>query len=142
MPVLVGYAALQDPSKPWFTAVLMSALVIIWIPEHIWSLALYFKEDYSRVNVPMLPVVVSEKTAVRTIGLTSILTVAFSILLYFVGIFGIIYLATAIVLGGFMLAFSIWLLFDPTKDRSWQLFKYSSPYLMLIFIGMMIDSVL
>ena len=142
MPVLVGFAALPSPEKSWLTAGLMSVLVILWIPPHIWSLAIYFKDDYARVNVPMLPVVVGEKTAVRIIGLTSILTVAFSVALHFVGLFGVIYLITALVLGAIMLALSVWLLTNPSRKRAWTVFKYSSPYLTVIFIGMLIDSLI
>ena len=126
MPVLIGYSAITTPETSWLTAVLMSALVIIWIPAHIWSLALYFKEQYKKVNVPMLTVVTDEKLSIRYIAIASIITIIFTLALYFIGVFGIIYLIFAGITGGIMLILNIWLLVSPTRKRAWTIFKYSS----------------
>ena len=129
MPVLIGYSAITTPETSWLTAVLMSALVIIWIPAHIWSLALYFKEEYQKVNVPMLTVVTDEKLSIRYIAIASIITVIFTLALYFIGVFGIIYLILAGIIGGIILILNIQLLVAPTRKRAWTIFKYSSPLL-------------
>ncbi len=142
MPVLIGYSAITTPETSWLTALLMSALVIIWIPAHIWSLALYFKEEYKKVNVPMLTVVTDEKLSIRYIAIASIIIVIFTLALYFIGVFGIIYLILAGIIGGIMLILNIWLLVAPTRKRAWTIFKYSSPYLYIIFMGMIIDSLI
>ena len=142
MPVLIGYSAITTPETSWLTAVLMSALVIIWIPAHIWSLALYFKEQYKKVNVPMLTVVTDEKLSIRYIAIASIITIIFTLALYFIGVFGIIYLIFAGITGGIMLILNIWLLVSPTRKRAWTIFKYSSPYLYIIFMSMIIDSLI
>ena len=142
MPVLIGYSAITTPETSWLTAVLMSALVIIWIPAHIWSLALYFKEQYKKVNVPMLTVVTNEKLSIRYIAIASIITIIFTLALYFIGVFGIIYLILAGITGGIMLILNIWLLVSPTRKRAWTIFKYSSPYLYIIFMSMIIDSLI
>ena len=142
MPVLIGYSAITTPETSWLTAVLMSALVIIWIPAHIWSLALYFKEQYKKVNVPMLTVVTNEKLSIRYIAIASIITIIFTLALYFIGVFGIIYLIFAGITGGIMLILNIWLLVSPTRKRAWTIFKYSSPYLYIIFMSMIIDSLI
>ena len=142
MPVLIGYSAITTPETSWLTAVLMSALVIIWIPAHIWSLALYFKEEYQKVNVPMLTVVTDEKLSIRYIAIASIITVIFTLALYFIGVFGIIYLILAGIIGGIILILNIQLLVAPTRKRAWTIFKYSSPYLYIIFMVMIIDSLI
>ena len=142
MPVLIGYSAITTPETSWLTALLMSALVIIWIPAHIWSLALYFKEEYQKVNVPMLTVVTKEKLSIRYIAIASIITVIFTLALYFIGVFGIIYLILAGIIGGIMLILNIQLLVTPTRKRAWTIFKYSSPYLYIIFMVMIIDSLI
>ena len=142
MPVLIGYSAITTPETSWLTAVLMSALVIIWIPAHIWSLALYFKEEYQKVNVPMLTVVTDEKLSIRYIAIASIITVIFTLALYFIGVFGIIYLILAGIIGGIMLILNIQLLVAPTRKRAWTIFKYSSPYLYIIFMVMIIDTLI
>ena len=139
-PALIGYVAVSNTID--LTSLLIAALVVLWIPGHIWTLALHSKEDYARAKVPMLPVVVSERVAVRCIASTSILMVAFSIGIYFVGAFGILYLTTATILGAVALAVNFWLVVKPTKERAWIGFKLSSPYLALIFIAMMLDKLI
>jgi len=141
MPVLVGYFAVSSPIIPLVSALFMGFLVFFWIPEHIWSLALRFREDYEAAKIPMLPVVLSETLSVRLIAATSILMVGFSLLpaVYPSLHFGLIYLLTAGILGAAMLALNFWLLSKPSKQRAWTVFKYSSPYLFFVFIGMMAD---
>ena len=45
MPALFGWAVVQG-NVTW-TAVLISLLVITWTPNHIWNLAIRYREDYS-----------------------------------------------------------------------------------------------
>ena len=61
----------------------MGALVFVWIPMHIWALTLHFKEDYNKVNVPMLTAVRSEKASVRIIAGTTLMMVLFSVVPFF-----------------------------------------------------------
>jgi protoheme IX farnesyltransferase len=55
---------------------------------------------------------------------------------------GGIYLWTAIASGALMIALSIWVIFKPKEQASWTLFKFSSPYLSVLFIALMIDTAL
>jgi protoheme IX farnesyltransferase len=139
-PALIGYTGIAGGIS--LEAILVASLVMIWIPAHIWSLSLRFKDDYSKVKVPMMPVITSNSTAIRIISLSSILLVAFSLVPYMFRIFGPIYLASAIVLGAGIIYLSIKLLFVPTEERAWTLFKFTSPYLAIIFVAMMVDTVL
>tara|TARA_B100000949_G_scaffold234672_2_gene254483 strand:- start:198 stop:1106 length:909 start_codon:yes stop_codon:yes gene_type:complete len=134
MPALIGYTAISKTIV--LEGLLISALVFIWIPAHIWSLSLRFQDDYSKAKIPMLPTVVSLKTSIRLIALSSIILVIFSLMLYQIGT---IYLITAIITGIIILFSSLKLLLEPTKERSWKLFKISSPYLAVLFLAMIID---
>lgn len=136
-PTAIGYVAVTNTID--LTCLLMAALVVLWIPGHIWTLALYAKEDYAKAKIPMLPVVVDEKVAVRCIAATSLLMVAFSIGIYYVGAFRWIYLLMAAILGAVVLVLNFWLVIKPSKERAWIGFKLSSPYLALIFIAMILD---
>ena len=140
MPVLIGYVAITNEIT--FFALFMAALVIVWTPTHIWSLALHSKEDYSKVNIPMLPSVVSEKTAVRIISIASILMVFFSLVPIFFYSLGLIYIFSAVILGAVILALNTWLFLKPTKEISWIVFKASSPYLGLIFTSLIFDTLI
>lgn len=141
MPVLVGYFATSNPIIPLYTAIFMGFLVFFWIPEHIWSLAIRFRDDYSKARIPMLPVVVSEKTSVQIIAITTIIMVFYSLLpIYFSTLgFHAIYAVTISVLGAFMLGLNLWLLRAPSPQRAWTVFKISSPYLFFAFIGIVVD---
>ena len=135
VPALIGYTAVSKTLT--LEGLLIATLVFLWIPAHIWSLALRFKDDYAAAKIPMLPVVVNLKTSIRLIALSSILLVIFSLLLYNIGP---IYLVTAIISGIVVLITSIQLVIDPTTQRAWKLFKITSPYLAIIFLAMIIES--
>ena len=140
VPAAIGFFSVATTGKPWILGLVLGILVVLWIPTHIWSLALRVREDYARAKIPMLPVVVSEKVAVRCIGSTSLLLVAFTLLPQVVKSFGIVYLIAAASFGAVMLALNFWLIAKPDKSKAWLVFKFSSPYLAFIFIAMMVDS--
>jgi protoheme IX farnesyltransferase len=131
MPVLVGYSAIAGTVTP--VALYMSALVIVWIPTHIWSLAIFNREDYEAAKVPMLPVVFGNRVASICIAGTSALLAAFSIAIFLFTPVSIYYTVTAIVLGGLVLLYSARLVLYQSKETAWTLFKLTSPYLTIIF---------
>ncbi|MEM2855945.1 MAG: heme o synthase [Candidatus Nitrosocaldaceae archaeon] len=137
-PALIGYVAASIQNIE--LGLILAGLVFLWTPTHIWSLAMRVKDDYARAKVPMLPVVMKEDIAIRIISIATLIMVVFSILPVFWGYFNIIYLVTSIVLGVIISVMSIVLVIKPTPNRSWQLFKFSSPYLTIIFIFMAIDA--
>ena len=138
-PALIGYVAVTTQNIE--IGLVMAGLVFLWIPTHIWSLALHVKKDYTRAGIPMLPVVSSEQKSVRVIAGTTLMMVVFSILPFFFNQFGLIYLITATVFGAAMVALSIWLLVRPSEKASWTVFKFSSPYLTALFIAFIIDAI-
>jgi len=137
MPVLVGYSAVADSVSP--LAIYMAALVIVWIPTHIWSLALTVKDDYEAAKVPMLPIVYGERVGVMCIAATSALLAGFSIAIFLVTSVSLFYTVSATVLGALVLGYSAKLAIDKKVDTAWTLFKITSPYLTLIFIVVVLD---
>ena len=146
-PPMIGWVAVSM-SDLWTMGLAMAGLVFIWIPMHIWALTLHFKDDYNKVNVPMLTAVQSEKTSARVIAGSTLVMVLFSIAPFFLTtesgeeIVGGVYLWTAIISGALMIALSIWVIIKPKEQASWTLFKVSSPYLTVLFIALMVDSAL
>jgi heme o synthase len=138
VPALIGYIAVTTQNIE--IGLVMAGLVFLWIPTHIWSLALHVRKDYQKAKVPMLPVVIEEKRAVRIIAITTLIMVLFSILPFFFNQFGHIYLVTATIFGAIMLGLSLWLLLKPTEKASWTVFKFSSPYLTAVFIAFIVDA--
>lgn len=137
-PALIGYVAVTTQNIE--IGLVMASLVFFWIPTHIWSLALHVKKDYTKAGIPMLTVISSERKSVRIIAGTTLIMVIFSILPFFFGQFGLIYLITASIFGTVMVLLSIWLLVKPSEKASWTVFKFSSPYLAALFIAFMIDA--
>jgi protoheme IX farnesyltransferase len=137
IPVLSAWAAVTGSID--LVALLMAAVVVLWIPNHIWNLAIYHADDYRRVQVPMLPAVVSLEKTTRCTMATVVLMYLVSLALYFVGGFGPIYLITALGFGLFMTVSNFVLALHPSRDKAWVMFKISSPYLFVLFMAMTLD---
>jgi protoheme IX farnesyltransferase len=138
MPVLVGYTAVAGAITP--IALFMSALVIVWIPTHIWSLAIREREEYRAAKIPMLPVIVNERVATVCIAFTSSLLVVFSLAILAVpDAASPFYVVSAAGLGAAILGYSIKLAIDRTQKTAWTLFKLSSPYLTIIFMVIVLN---
>ena len=146
-PPMIGWVAVSM-SDLWTMGLAMAGLVFIWIPMHIWALTLHFKEDYNKVNVPMLTAVQSEKTSARAIAISTVVMVLFSIAPFFIttqsgeAMVGAVYLWTAIASGALMVGLSAWVIVKPMEKAAWTLFKFSSPYLAVLFIALMVDTAL
>ena len=141
LPVLFGWsAATAGPiGSISLLPVLMAGLVFLWIPIHIWFLAVTYRSDYAKVGVPMLPVVIGSVPAIRLIVIFSMIFFPFSIGVYLLGHFGLVYGIVALVGGLVTLIGSVWVLYKPTETNAWKMFKISSPYLFLLFLAMIID---
>ena len=137
LPVLFGWAAVTGNIS--LEALLIGAIVVLWIPNHIWNLAIFYSDDYQKVSVPMLPAVFELRKTLRCILATVLLMYIFSILLYFLGPFGPLYLGVALVSGLLISLGNIYLVLRPSRERAWNMFKLSSPYLFLLFAGMVLD---
>ena len=140
LPAMFGWSAVTGTVS--LLSILLAGLVVLWIPSHIWSLAIFSKEDYSRAGVPMLPVVMEEKAALRCIVATVVLMIPFSLAVYWKGGFGWIYAVSALVLGTVVMLLNVHLFVHPTRRNAYRAFKVSSPYLFLLFLSMVIDKVL
>jgi protoheme IX farnesyltransferase len=99
-PVLVGWAAVTNTVA--IPALVLFAVIFLWTPPHFWALAMKFKEDYARANVPMLPVVASPAAVTRKIVQYSYAMVAATLAL--APYAGWLYTAAAVGLGAWFLA--------------------------------------
>ncbi len=135
-PVLVGWYTVTSSFSilPWF----LFALVVVWIPVHIWSLAYRYRGDYEKAGIPMLPVVYSDKISAACISFSAILLVVFSIIPYFLGENSTTYILVVAVLSAPLLIFAALFMKERNNKSSFNLFKYSSPYLAIVFTLFMI----
>ncbi|HEY9725754.1 MAG TPA: heme o synthase, partial [Chroococcales cyanobacterium] len=136
IPALVGWAAVTGELS--WTAWLLFAIVFLWTPPHFWALALMIREDYAKVGIPMLPVIVGEAPTTRQIWYYTLVVVPVSLLLiYPLGSSGVVYGAIALLLGSIFLQKAWQLLQAPTdKQLARSMFKYSILYMMLLCTGM------
>ena len=141
MPVLIGWAAVTD-SLSWAPLALF-LVVFFWTPPHYWPLSLRYRDDYVAAGVPMLPVLAEPMTVMRHILGYSMLMIAASLSLIWLGPMGPVYTVTAAVLGAVFLAevVRLWVsvmrgVADPAPMR---LFHGSITYLAVLFLAVGID---
>jgi protoheme IX farnesyltransferase len=137
-PPLVGWAAATGSID--LTAIYLFLIVFYWTPPHFWALALLKQADYGRAGVPMAPLVWGERETMDQMLWYTVLLVALTVLPVAYGAFGIVYLASALALGGTLL----WGVIRMRQarqwtGRAWWVYKYSLLYLALLFVAMVVD---
>jgi heme o synthase len=139
MPVLVGWAAVTNRLD--VQAFILFAIVFYWTPPHSWALALLVNNDYAEAKVPMMPVARGPEVTRIQILLYSIQLVVLTLLPWPFKMLGPFYLITAVLLGGGLLFEGIRLLRDTSKQQARRTYKYTTMYLALLFLAMIIDQV-
>jgi heme o synthase len=137
MPVLVGWAAVTGSLAP--QAFILFAIIFYWTPPHSWALALLVNADYTKAQVPMMPVAHGEQAARVQILLYSLQMIALSLLPVPFRMLGLFYLGAVVLLGGGMIYESVRLLQQKTNAAARRTYKYSTFYLALLFLAMIID---
>jgi protoheme IX farnesyltransferase len=137
-PPLVGWAAVTGTID--LTAVYLFLIVFYWTPPHFWALALLKQRDYTKANVPMAPLVWGERATMDQMLWYTVILIGVTILPFTFGAFGIIYLASAVVLGLLLLQGIVRM--RAAKEwtaPAWWVYKYSLLYLALLFVAMAVD---
>jgi len=137
VPPLVGWAAATGSLEP--AAFLLFAIVFYWTPPHFWALALLIKDDYARTGIPMLPVVDGEAETRRQILLYGWLLLPITMLPFAVGLFGAVYVVSALALDALFLGLCVRLYRRADRRSALVLFHYSLAYLALLFVAMAVD---
>ena len=138
-PPVLGWTAVAGSAGIEY-ALLLFLIVFIWTPPHFWALAIHRVEEYKKVGVPMLPVTHGlEYTRTQILLYTALLFVV-TLLPYLTGMSGIIYLASAVVLGLIFLGYAIKICREPENPKiAFSTFKYSVNYLMILFVALLVD---
>jgi protoheme IX farnesyltransferase len=137
VPVLIGWSSVTN-GIGWAPVVLF-AVMFYWTPPHFWALAIKYKDDYSRADVPMLPSVSSLKTTATRILLYTLLLWGLTLVFAPVAHMGVVYLGASIVLGAAFTWFAVRLLVDPSTKAAMRVFTYSITYVTLLFGAMALD---
>jgi protoheme IX farnesyltransferase len=138
MPAMGGWLA-QTGSID-LGAILVSLLVLLWIPMHIWYIATYYLDDYKQANIPMLPVVVGPSKAAIGIIISILLMEIDVIIMYALRMVGIL----TLIMSTILVILSIYKTFEfarnPTRIQARKLFKFASPYLAIVFTMIAIEN--
>jgi len=137
MPPILGWAAVTNNVGP--ESLIMFLIIFAWTPPHFWALALYRREEYAKVGMPMLPVTHGEAFTLLHILLYTIILVAVSLMPYGLGMSGMIYLISVLILNAIFMAYVIGLYRQYSDDLAKRTFRYSITYLTLLFAALLID---
>jgi protoheme IX farnesyltransferase len=136
-PPVLGWAAVTGHVHPY--ALLLCLIIFVWTPPHFWALAIFRRDDYSRAQVPMLPVTHGVVYTRWHVLYYTILLVVVTALPYLTGMSGLFYLGGALVLGGGFLYYAVVLLNPPNERFPMKVFNYSIVYLMALFAFLLVD---
>ena len=137
-PPVLGWTAVTGEITS--SALLLFLIIFVWTPPHFWALAIARKDEYAKVGIPMLPVTHGEEYTRLHILLYTILLVVITVIPYLTGMSGLIYLATAVVLGAVFLNYAVRMMRD--RDDAvlpMRTFKFSITYLAVLFAALLVD---
>jgi protoheme IX farnesyltransferase len=137
MPPVLGWAALRNDVGP--EAIVLCLIIFLWTPPHFWALALYRTEDYRRAGLPMLPVTHGPEFTRLQVLLYTLVLFASTLLPFIIGMSGLIYLASAVVLGAMFIhyAWQLWRHYSDALAR--KTFRFSIWHLSLLFAALLLD---
>lgn len=137
IPVLVGWAAATGSLSP--EALLLFAIIFFWTPPHSWALAVLVNVDYERAHIPIMPVAFGSEVTRLQIVWYSLQLVILTLLPLPLRMLGFFYFAAALLLGAGLIYKSLSLMRNATRLTARSMYKYSSLYLGLIFLAMILD---
>jgi heme o synthase len=136
-PPVLGWVAVTGHVDAY--SLLLFLIIFTWTPPHFWALAIARREEYAKAGIPMLPVAYSIEFTRLHILLYTILLVIVTLLPYLTGMSGLIYLAAALLLGGFFLYRALQLKVRTDERLPMQTFSFSITYLALLFAALLLD---
>ena len=136
-PPVLGWTAVTGNVDP--NSLLLFLIIFAWTPPHFWALAIHKRDEYAKVDIPMLPVTHGVEFTRLHVLLYTIILIIVTLLPYLVGMSGLIYLASAVILNAVFLYYVIRLQSPRQPAIAMKTFGYSILYLMLLFAALLID---
>jgi protoheme IX farnesyltransferase len=137
MPPLLGWTAMtgQIAAEP----LLLVMIIFAWTPPHFWALAIHRRDDYAKVNMPMLPVTHGIEFTKTAIFLYTLILFLVCLMPYLVGMTGAIYLVGTVLLNLWFMGYAWQLKFHAKADTAIKTFRFSIVHLMLLFLLLLVD---
>jgi protoheme IX farnesyltransferase len=136
-PPVLGWTAITGSLDP--QALLLFLIIFVWTPPHFWALAIYRKDEYALVDIPMLPVTHGTAFTRLQILLYTILLVIVTTLPYLTHMSGLVYLAGVSVLNAGFMWYALRMMRSKDILLPMHTFAFSITYLMVLFIFLLAD---
>ena len=136
-PPLLGWTAVTGQLEG--NGLLLVLIIFAWTPPHFWALAIHRKKEYAKADIPMLPVTHGDQYTKVHIFLYTVILLVVSVMPWLAKMSGIIYLSSALFLGGRFLFWAWVLLKDARPHAAIKTFHFSITYLMLLFVALLTD---
>jgi protoheme IX farnesyltransferase len=136
-PPVLGWTAMTGTVDP--NSLLLFLIIYTWTPPHFWALAIHRRDEYAKVDVPMLPVTHGIPFTRLQVLLYTIIMFIVTLMPYLTRMSGIFYLIGAVIFGGIFLKYAIQMQSGKDPRIAMKTFGYSIIYLMVIFALLLID---
>ena len=136
-PPVLGWVAVTGTIDP--NSLLLFLIIFTWTPPHFWALAIHRREEYAKVDVPMLPVTHGVEYTRLQVLLYTIIMVAVTLLPFATRMSGVVYLGGVIILDAIFMYYVIKMQSGKDDTIPIRTFAYSILYLMLLFALLLVD---
>ena len=140
VPVLIGWSSVTNTLS--VSAVVLFGVIFFWTPPHFWALAIKYKDDYARADVPMLPSVATYRDTTTKMLAYTLVTWALTLVFGWTAGLGLLYWVSAVVLGAVFTAMSVDVMRTESPARAIRLFTFSITYITLLFGVMAADVII
>lgn len=140
MAVMSGGAAVGAWREP--AVIALALLVFLWTPSHFWSLAILYRNDYARADVPMLPVSTTVGQAAWWVFLHTGAAGAVALLMAVTPDLGLVYLVPVALATADIVVRNVRLIREPTPRRARALFISSNIFLTIVLLAACLGTVL
>lgn len=139
-PPVIGWVAVTGSAS--VDAWILFVIIFLWTPPHFWALALYRNSDYTRVGVPMLPVVAGKPHTKKQMFIYTLVLLPTTLLPCATGLSGWIYAVAALGLTGEFCRHAWKVLHSDEDAVARKMFGYSILYLFALFLALVVDKVI
>ena len=136
-PPVLGWVAVTGEVHAY--ALLLFLIIFTWTPPHFWALAIHRRDEYAKVDIPMLPVTHGVAFTRLHILFYTVLMLLVSLLPYLTGMSGWVYLIAAVLFGARFLYYAVALMRDDDPALPMRTFTFSIVYLMGVFSALLVD---
>lgn len=138
MPSLAGWTAAAGQIE--MAGIIISTIILLWIPAHIWYLSIHYEDDYKFAGVPMLPLVVGMERASWAIVAFTASMLILVLLLFWITSLSYAYIMISFLVTSYFFYRTIKFALSPSREKAKYMYKLASMTLGAIYLSMLIGS--